>query len=172
MKKWIQHLFVVIGLVGVDQLTKLWARTQFAGGDSLVIIPNVFRFIYHENTGAVWGILSNQTFFLSIVTIIAIAAMLWFYVKMPKTKYYRPLLWILLFIASGAIGNLIDRVFFGYVTDFIYFELIDFPVFNVADCYVTVSVIVLAILSLFYYKDDDFDCFSIKKKSNTERHEV
>lgn len=170
MKKWIQHLLVVIALVGLDQLTKLWARTQFAGGDSLVIIPNVFRFIYHENTGAVWGILSNQTFFLSIVTVIAIAAMLWFYVKMPKTKYYRPLLWILLFIASGAIGNLIDRVFFGYVTDFIYFELIDFPVFNVADCYVTVSVIVLAILSIFYYKDDDFDCFSIKKKSNTERH--
>lgn len=172
MKKWIQHLFVVFALVGLDQLTKLWARTQFAGGDSLVIIPNVFRFIYHENTGAVWGILSDQAFFLSIVTVIALIIMLWFYVKMPKTKHYRPLLWILLFIASGAIGNFIDRVFFGYVTDFIYFELIDFPVFNVADCYVTVSVIVLAILSFFYYKEDDFDCFSIKKKSNTERHEL
>lgn len=84
MKKWIQHLFVVFALVGLDQLTKLWARTQFAGGDSLVIIPNVFRFIYHENTGAVWGILSDQTFFLSIVTVIALIIMLWFYVKMPK----------------------------------------------------------------------------------------
>lgn len=168
MKKWIQHLLIVISLVGLDQVTKLWARTQFSDGDSLTVIPNVFKFIFHTNTGAVWGIMSNQTVLLSIVTGVAILLMLYFYVKMPKTKYYRPLLILLLFIAAGAIGNFIDRVVFGYVTDFIYFELINFPVFNVADCYITVSVILLGILGIFYYKEEDLDCFSFKKKAEVK----
>jgi signal peptidase II len=60
------------------------------------------------------------------------------------------------FIMAGAIGNLIDRIFIGYVTDFIYVELIDFPVFNIADSYITVAAFLLVILSLFYYKDEDF----------------
>lgn len=164
MKNWIKHLFFVAILIGLDQVTKFWARTEFSGGDSLVIIPKVFRFLYHENTGAVWGIMSDQTVFLSIITGIAILGMVWVYIRTPKNKHYRPLLTILLFIAAGAIGNFIDRVAFGYVTDFIYFELIDFPVFNVADCYITVSVILLAILGIFYYKEEDFECYSIRKK--------
>lgn len=71
----------------------------------------------------------------------------------------------LFFLTSGALGNLIDRIRLKYVIDFIYFSLIDFPVFNVADIYVTVSMIVLLLLVLFYYKDeDDFAFLSPKKK--------
>ena len=67
-------------------------------------------------------------------------------------------------LAAGAIGNFIDRVRFGYVRDFIYFKIINFPVFNVADCYVTVSVIIFIILILFVYKnEDDFAFLSLKK---------
>ena len=158
-------------LIAFDQVTKIWARVSFADGDSLTIIPNVLKFIYHENTGAVWGIMSNQTTLLTIFTAFAILLMLWFYIKLPYTKRYRPMYLMLLFIAAGAIGNFIDRVVFGFVTDFIYFELIDFPVFNVADCYITVSVIFLAILGIFYYKEEDFDCFSLKRKSSTKEQE-
>ena len=73
-------------------------------------------------------------------------------------------------ILSGAVGNFIDRVRFQYVIDFFYFKLIDFPVFNVADCYVTVGFILLLILILFKYKEDDFEnifSFNNKKISST-----
>ena len=78
-----------------------------------------------------------------------------------------PLRAVALFIASGAVGNMIDRVALGYVVDFFYFELIDFPIFNVADIYVTCATIILAILILFYYKDEELDCLFPKKK---EKH--
>ena len=67
-------------------------------------------------------------------------------------------------ITAGGIGNLIDRVRLNYVVDFIYFSLIDFPVFNVADIYVTVSMFLLLILVLFYYKDEDFQFLKWKRE--------
>ena len=75
---------------------------------------------------------------------------------MPVNKKLQSLRIILIFISAGAAGNLIDRFFLGYVRDFIYFSLIDFPVFNVADIYVTCAVALLIILILFYYKEEDF----------------
>ena len=67
---------------------------------------------------------------------------------------------------AGALGNLIDRIFRGYVVDMIYFVPINFPVFNVADCYVTVSVVLLIILILFVYKEDDFGFLKLSKKGD------
>jgi signal peptidase II len=64
---------------------------------------------------------------------------------------------VLMLISAGAVGNLADRVFLGYVRDFIYFSLINFPVFNVADIYVTAGTVVLVLLVLFCYKDEDFE---------------
>ena len=64
---------------------------------------------------------------------------------------------MMIFLLSGAVGNLIDRVILGYVTDFIYFEIINFPVFNIADCYITVTAILFLIMTFCYFKDNDFD---------------
>ena len=75
---------------------------------------------------------------------------------MPATKHYTPLRIVAVFVAAGAIGNMIDRLKNGFVVDFFYFSLIDFPIFNVADIYVTVSMAVLFLLILTLYKDDDF----------------
>ena len=72
-----------------------------------------------------------------------------------------------MFVTAGAIGNLIDRIRLNYVVDFLYFELIDFPVFNVADCYITVSMFLLVILVLFYYKDEDFSLIWPKKSQSS-----
>ena len=68
------------------------------------------------------------------------------------------------FLGAGAVGNMIDRVFRGYVIDFFYFSLIDFPVFNVADIYVVVSILVLVYLFLAVYKEEDFDFLQKRKK--------
>ena len=64
--------------------------------------------------------------------------------------------WILVVLAAGAVGNMIDRIANGYVVDFLYFELINFPVFNVADCYVCVAAVLLIYCLLFRYKEEDF----------------
>ena len=68
-------------------------------------------------------------------------------------------------LASGAVGNMIDRVKLDYVVDFFYFRLIDFPIFNVADCYVVIACILFVVLILFYYKDDnDFEFLNFKNR--------
>ena len=80
--------------------------------------------------------------------------MLVIYFKLPPKKKYNPARVLLVFIAAGGLGNIIDRVIFGYVTDFIRFDFIDFPVFNVADMYITVCEVVALILVFFVYRDD------------------
>ena len=88
-----------------------------------------------------------------LLTIFAI----WIYGKLPNAQRYLPLRICIIGICAGAIGNMIDRIYLGYVVDFFYFNLIDFPIFNVADIYVTVSTIVLVFLILFYYQEDEFE---------------
>ena len=92
------------------------------------------------------------------------------YVKMPHTKRFLPLRACFVAIAAGAIGNMIDRISLNYVVDFFYFKLIDFPIFNVADIYVTCATFVLVFLIVFYYKEEEIDSiFQIfKKKSETQ----
>lgn len=75
-----------------------------------------------------------------------------------------PLYVTLVVLLAGALGNFYDRLFQGYVIDFIYFSLIDFPVFNVADIYVTLSVIVLIVMVLFVYKGDELERSSEMKR--------
>lgn len=161
----IRHFLYLFVLLGLDQLVKYWVRTELSGGREIVIIPSIIKFTYVKNTGAAFGILKGQVFPLAIVSVAALSILLWFYHRVPKSKRFAPLKLIIVFVTAGALGNLIDRIVYGFVTDFIYFELIDFPVFNIADMYLTVSVFFLILLSLFYYKEDEFDCFSIKQKT-------
>jgi signal peptidase II len=169
MKQRLKHLFLFFILVVIDQGMKLWVRQALMNNDPLVIIPDVFNLQYHENTGAVWGIMSGKVQFLSVFTFIILLFIIFLYLKIPQGKKYNPMKLITVFIIAGAVGNLIDRIFLGYVVDFIYFELINFPLFNIADSYLTVSCIVLFLLAIFYYKDTDFEfldrLFSFKKKS-------
>jgi signal peptidase II len=136
--------------------------------DPFVIIPKVLNFQYHENNGAVWGILSGKVDFLKIFTIIILAVILFLYFKIPEGKKYNALKILAVFIVAGAVGNLIDRFYLGYVVDFIYFEIIDFPLFNFADSCLTVSSILLFVFALFYYKDEDFAFLdsAFRKKKN------
>ena len=91
---------------------------------------------------------------LTIVMLIVFSA---FYLRVPNEKRFVFLDLILIFFIAGAIGNFIDRITQQYVVDFFYFKLIDFPIFNVADIYVTCAAVVMIILGLFYYKDEDIE---------------
>jgi signal peptidase II len=163
--KRLKYLLLFLFLIGLDQGTKYLARAQFMDGDSLPIIPKVLRLIYHENDGAAWGMFSGRASLLSFITLVAAIALIYCFFKIPAESKYIPLRVIVVSIAAGAIGNnLLDRIIHGYVIDFIYFELIDFPVFNVADMYIVVGTAIFALLILFKYKEEDFD-FMKKKKS-------
>ena len=148
---------LIITLVLLDQFTKIAAIKNLMNQDDFVLIPGVLQLHYLENTGAAFSILEGKQIIFAIITPILLIALLYILIKMPQNKKYTALNYIIVFLIAGAIGNYIDRIANNYVVDFIYFSLINFPVFNVADCYVTVSVILLFILILFYYKDDDLE---------------
>ena len=149
-------ILCVAVLVFLDQLTKHLAVLHLKGKESFVLIPQVLEFRYLENRGAAFSLFQNQQVFFYILT----GAFLFFAIfvirRMPPQKRYLPLRICLLVLIAGACGNLIDRILHKYVVDFIYFSLIDFPIFNAADIYVTLSVITLILLVIFKYKEEDF----------------
>jgi signal peptidase II len=175
MNQRIRHLFYLIILIVFDQLSKYWVRTSLMNEDPIVIIPKTLKLQYHENTGAVWGIMSGRVGFLALLTLVILALITFLYFKIPNEKKFNALKIIFVFITAGAIGNLIDRMFLKHVVDFIYFELIDFPLFNIADSYITVSSAILLLLAVFYYKDKDFEfmdrIFKKKIKDKPENNE-
>lgn len=166
--KRLRHLLYIIALLAFDQFTKYLVVANLKEDGPFQLIPKVFQFRYHENDGAVWGILSGKIPFLVVLTTIIMGLLVYVYFKIPMGKRYDLMRIILIFISAGAIGNFIDRIVRGYVVDFLYFELIDFPIFNVADCYITISSVLLIILSIFYYKDEDFEFLGKKEAKNEQ----
>ena len=157
MRQWIKIILEFCALIILDQITKLWALGTLRGNNPITLIPGVLEFYYVENRGAAFGILQNKQWFFLLITVVVLAVLLWMIPRIPTDSHYLGLRVCLYFIGAGAVGNMIDRIFRKYVVDFIYFRLIDFPVFNVADIYVTVAAVLLIILVVFYYKDEDFD---------------
>lgn len=156
-------LLLAAVLVFIDRLTKNLAYANLKDKDPIRLIPDVFEFRYLENRGAAFGMLQNMKVLFVIVGIVFIGLVVYFLIRLPATKKYRALRICLVLIGAGAVGNLYDRLVQDYVIDFLYFIYIDFPIFNVADIYVTCSAVYLIILFLFIYKDDDLDL----KKANT-----
>lgn len=150
-------LGIILLAVIADQITKYQAVAHLKGKESFVLIKGVLEFSYLENAGAAFGSFQGMQIPLILVTLVIIGVLIWKLYRLPQNRRYVPIRLVGIFLISGAVGNLIDRVKNRYVVDFIYFVPIDFPKFNVADCYVTLSVIALILLLLFYYKEDERD---------------
>lgn len=161
-------MFVI--LIGLDQFTKKLAFSNLVKEDS-ELITNVLSLHYLENRGAAWGIFENAIWLFSIIAVIVIFLMIYFYSKIPFTKRFIFLRFTIILLSAGAIGNFIDRIFNGYVIDFIYFKLINFPVFNVADIYVCVAAAFLVIALIFVYKEDELSFFSIRSRKKEKENE-
>ncbi|SFP94032.1 signal peptidase II [Lachnospiraceae bacterium XBB1006] len=149
-------LIGLIILVFIDQVAKRFAETYLKGTEGIDLIPKVFRLQYLENFGAAFGSLQHATVFFIVLTSACLVVILCVFVRIPLEKRFVPLQVVAVFFTAGAVGNFIDRLTHRYVIDFLYFVLIDFPVFNIADIYVTCSSVVFFILFLFYYKEEDF----------------
>ena len=156
-------LFFIL-LVILDQITKNLAVVYLKDKPAYVIWDGVFELHYLENSGAAFGMLQNQKILFVSIAAVILVIIGYVLVKLPRNRHFVFLEALLVLIASGAVGNMIDRVQFNYVVDFFYFKLIDFPIFNVADIYVSVSCVLLAILVIFFYKDEDFEFLGKKKE--------
>lgn len=165
----IDALFIIL-LILLDQFTKRMAVTHLMNKEPFVLWKGVLELQYLENSGAAFGILQDSRYFFIATTIIILLVIAYFFFKLPLTKKYIPLNIVLFLIVAGAFGNFIDRIRYSYVIDFIYFKLINFPIFNAADCYVVIAAILLSVLILFVYKDEDLKLFH-KRKDVGENNE-
>ena len=146
------YAILAVVLILVDQLTKLLTRAHIDLGESITFLPHVLDLSYIKNTGAAFSILEKHTWLLTVFSAIIVLAIAWLILKKFFTNWLGMLSATL--ILAGGVGNLIDRAVFGYVTDMIKTVFIDFPVFNFADCCITVGVVLLFIYVLFFCKDE------------------
>lgn len=152
-------------LIAFDQLTKHLAVVHLKGQPAISLIDGVLELQYLENRGAAFGVLQNQKWLLLAVGIIFMAAVCYFLIRLPEDRKYFIVHILASAIIAGGIGNMIDRIRLDYVVDFISFILIDYPIFNVADCYVVIATIMVFILLLFVYKEEDLSFLFKKKKA-------
>lgn len=155
-------LFTLV--IVLDRLSKEYAIQNLKNHPTLSIVPKVLELQYLENSGAAFGLLQNQKNFFILVALIVLTASLYLIVKSPNRSKYICFNICLALIAAGALSNTLDRLLYGYVVDFIYFYIINFPIFNVADIFVTLSSIILILLLIFVFKEDDMNFISFNEK--------
>ena len=161
---------IVFFITVADQITKFLAVSALKPRYTYPIIQDVLHLTYLENTGAAFGILKNARWIFMILTTVVVIALAMFIV-LRREKLSGLLTVGLCFVIGGGIGNMIDRVFLGYVRDMIYFRLINFPVFNVADSAITIAAALLIVETFFVKrKATTFDlmeaCFPKKKPAD------
>lgn len=144
------YVLIPLAAVALDQLVKWWASTSLKAVGDIPLIEGVFHLTYAENRGAAFSILQGQRVFFLVVTVLLTILMA---VAIKKN-------WVrgrfghctVLLIIGGALGNCIDRLRLGYVVDLFYFKLIDFPIFNIADIFLTVGGVMLLIYFFVFDK--------------------
>lgn len=152
-----------VALLALDQFTKYLAIIKLKGYPAYVLIDGVLELQYLENRGSAFGMLQNQKFLILFIGIVFMSVILFFLFKLPQERKFCIMHILLSLIIAGGVGNMVDRIRFDYVVDFISFVLIDYPIFNVADCYIVCATIVLFILFLFVYKEKDLEFLSFKQ---------
>ena len=156
-KSYLYALPFFLVAVFLDQYSKWLAIEYLKEIRNFPIIEGVFSLHYLENKGAVFGIFYGWQTFLITLSILISIVIIYFYSLIPHTKRHRWLRIATVLIISGAVGNLIDRIRLGFVVDFFFFELINFPVFNIADSYVVIACILFLFVALFYYQEEELE---------------
>lgn len=134
---------IVVSLVGLDQWLKFWVSSNLVMNQVTPLIDQVISLTKIHNSGAAWSILSGQRWIFILIGLAALIIISYFiYQKRNSLVYVGSLLLLL----SGALGNLIDRVINGYVVDMFQLEFMNFPIFNLADVYITIGITIFVIL--------------------------
>lgn len=149
-------IFITLIIIIFDVISKIFISNILILNKSITIIPNFFYLTYTHNYGGAWSIFDNSTLFITIVSFLIIIGIIYYLFKNKVTKKIEIVGYSLLL--GGAIGNLIDRIVYGYVIDFLDFYILgyDFPIFNVADIGIVVGIILLLVsMILEVYKNDN-----------------
>ena len=151
MSLWIAGL-AVFALVGLDQLTKLLTVANISLHEQVGLIPNVLSLTYTQNDGAAFSILQGQQWLFAIIFVLFAGLIIWEFSKkkLPFKPFER---WCILFAFAGGLGNMIDRLRLNYVIDMIQTDFMNFPVFNVADCYISCGCVALIVSLIFFNKE-------------------
>ncbi|HKM33267.1 MAG TPA: signal peptidase II [Lachnospiraceae bacterium] len=162
--KWLYiFLLMMVLAIAFDQVTKILVLQNLRGKEAVSIIDGVLELQFFSNTGIAWSMLEGQILFILFTGIILLAAVLFCVIKLPNQKKFHIIYILTGILSGGAIGNMIDRIRLGYVVDFIYFSIINFPIFNVADMCIVISIIIIGILFLFVYKEEDLSFLNFKQ---------
>ena len=139
-------------IVIVDQITKYLTIANIPLGGFVEAIPGLFHLTYVRNFGAAFSSFEGQQWLFAIIFALFTAGIIYDFTKnyLPFTKLER---WLITAIYGGGLGNMIDRLRFGYVVDMISVDFMDFPVFNVADCFITCGCILLMAHLIFFNKE-------------------
>ncbi len=150
--QYVLMLLSAAAIVGLDQWTKYLTLTQIPLGQQVPFLDGILHFTYVQNTGAAFSSFEGMQWLFVFIFLGFTAFLIWEFSgkRMPFTALER---WLLVGIYAGGLGNMIDRLRFGFVVDMIEVEFISFPVFNVADCFITCCVILLAAHLLLWNKD-------------------
>ena len=141
------EIIIIVLITLFDQVSKYFVNLNLKDAAAMQVVPGFLSFRYHENKGAAWGMLADHRWVFMVISTIAIIAIIAYLIWTRKKKDSLLFRISLCFFAGGGIGNMIDRVLLGYVIDFLRFDFIDFPIFNVADSFITVGA-ALMILNL------------------------
>ncbi|MBQ7294952.1 MAG: signal peptidase II [Clostridia bacterium] len=152
MKIKLASLAAIALLVGADQLIKYFVDLYLKPLGSVVVIPKILQFSYYENDGAMMGMMSGKTTVMTVFA--ALCLILVCYILYTGKLGYGIDFWSVVFVTAGGVGNLIDRVFRGYVIDYIEVLFVDFYIFNFADCLVTCAAAVIIISQIYQFKRD------------------
>lgn len=147
------YAILLAGSIGLDQLLKWWVTSHLEEGQSTPLLPGVVQLTRLHNTGAAWSSFSGKTGLLAALTVVLLAAVVYL---VARRIVRHPLgLCAAMLVLGGGIGNMIDRVFRGYVVDMFDLQFMDYPIFNLADIFVVVGVILGAVYYLWFY--DKYD---------------
>ena len=167
--KWMIVFFcIMIFAILADQYTKSLAVKWLQGREAFPLIKGVLELQFFSNTGMAWSLLEGQSFFILFIGVIFLAVMLFCILKLPEAKKFHILYVFGGILTGGAVGNMVDRLRLGYVVDFISFSLINFPIFNVADICIVLSIIVLGYFFLFVYNEEYMSFMNLDRKSIRE----
>ena len=145
-------LLAVAGITVLDQWTKYLVVANIPLYSQVDAIPGLFHLTYVQNTGAAFSILQGAQWFFALIFLVLTVAVVWDMIKkyMPCTRLER---WFIVFIYAGGLGNMIDRIRLGYVVDMIEVDFMSFPVFNVADCFITCGCFLLLTHLILFNKE-------------------
>ena len=152
-KLWIKIgvlLSVIIGILILDLMTKYVFDATLSDGRTVTVIPYLFNFRLTHNLGAAWGMLAGKQLFLIALSVIFLAIFIYYYVKEENKSWLLTITFA--FLIGGCLGNLYDRIFIGYVRDFIQFDFWkSFPIFNFADTFLTIGIVMFVIYLILYF---------------------